>query len=125
MKQLLCCLLVLLVTGCKEKYNSPVHSPVTGYLVVDGVINSGPGTVSLTLSRTTKFSNTNIVYENNAAVSLQGSDSSVYFLDGKGQGVYSKDNLSLNNTIKYRLRITVTAGERYVSDFVQVLNNPP
>jgi hypothetical protein len=125
MKQLLCCLLVLLVTGCKERYDSPVHSPVTGYLVVDGVINSGPGTASLTLSRTTKFSNTNIVYENNAAVSLQGTDSSVYFLDAKGQGVYSKDNLALNNTIKYRLRITVAAGERYVSDFVQVLNNPP
>src|SRR5450432_2100043 len=124
-KLLLCCLLILLATNCKQRYDSPVHSPVTGYLVVDGVINSGPGAASLTLSRSTKFDNTNVVYEDGAAVSIQGTDSSVSFLDGKGQGVYSADNLILNNSLKYRLRISVSGGSDYVSDFVSVKNNPP
>jgi hypothetical protein len=124
-KQLLYWLLILLITGCRERYDSPVHTPATGYLVVDGVINSGPGTAGLTLSRTTKFDSTAIHYETGAAVSLQGQDSSVYILTEKGQGVYSADNLSFINTIKYRLRITASGGEQYVSDFVEVKNNPP
>jgi hypothetical protein len=124
MKQLLYCLLILLATGCKEKYDSPVHSPVTGYLVVDGVVNS-VGTASLTLSRTTKFDNKNIVYETGAAVSVQGQDSSTYILAEKGQGIYSVDNLNLNKGIKYRLRISSSGGENYISDFVTVKNNPP
>ncbi|MEO5681536.1 MAG: DUF4249 domain-containing protein [Chitinophagaceae bacterium] len=125
MKPILYCLMVLLITGCKEKYESPVVSPVTGYLVVDGVINSGPGTASLTLSRTTKFDNRNIVYEKGAGVTVQGEDSSVYALLEKGQGIYSADNLNLKNTLKYRLRINASNGKRYLSDFVVVKNNPP
>ncbi|MEP6749845.1 MAG: DUF4249 domain-containing protein [Bacteroidota bacterium] len=124
MKQLLYCLLVVLATGCKEKYDSPVHSPVTGYLVVDGVVNS-VGTASLTLSRTTKFDNRNIVYETGAFVMVQGQDSSAYFLGEKGNGIYSVDNLNLNTSLKYRLKIMASNGERYISDFVIVKNNPP
>lgn len=124
MKQLLYCLLVLLV-GCKQRYDSPVHSPVTGYLVVDGVINSGPGMASITLSRTSQFNNTNIVYEAGAAVSLQADDSSVYLLTERGQGVYAADSLNLNTALRYRLRITASDGKQYLSDFVAVINNPP
>ena len=58
MKKIVYCLLVLLAAaGCKEKYVSPVISPATGYLVVEGTINSGQGTTTITLSRTTKLDN--------------------------------------------------------------------
>jgi hypothetical protein len=119
------CLLVLLAMGCRERYDSPVHSPETGYLVVDGVINSGPGAASLTLSRTTKFDNKNIVYETGAVVNVQGQDSSVYPLTDRGSGQYSIDNINLNTAIKYRLRITASDGKQYASDFAAVKNNPP
>jgi hypothetical protein len=36
-------LLLFIAIGCKEKYISPVVSPATGYLVVEGIINSGAG----------------------------------------------------------------------------------
>jgi Domain of unknown function (DUF4249) len=125
MKQLLLyCLLILLAMGCKQKYESPVHSPVTGYLVVDGVVNSA-GAASLTLSRTAKLDSTTMVYETGAAVTVQGQDSSVYVFSEKGQGIYSADNLTLNSSLKYRLRITVAGGENFLSDFVVVKNNPP
>jgi hypothetical protein len=125
MKQRLYCLLVLLVTGCKENYDSPVQSPVTGYLVVEGVVNSGPGTAAITLSRTTKLDNRGIVYETGARVKLEGENNSVYSFVEQGSGKYSIDNLNLNGAIKYRLRITVKAGKEYLSDFAAVKNNPP
>jgi len=33
----------LLLFGCREEYISPVITPDLGYLVVEGVINSGTG----------------------------------------------------------------------------------
>jgi Domain of unknown function (DUF4249) len=125
MKKLLYCLLALLVMGCKENYDSPVHSPVTGYLVVEGVVNSGTGPANITLSRTTKLDNRSIVYETGATVKLEGQDNSVYTFADKGQGQYSTNNLNLNTTVKYRLHISVKAGREYLSDFATVKNNPP
>jgi len=125
MKFFLYILVVLLLTGCKQRYDPPVQSPVTGYLVVDGVINSGPGTASITLSRTTKFENKNMVYEKGALVKLEGEDNSMYTLVEKTQGQYSIDNISLDAGKKYRLRITVTGSKVYLSDFSTVKNNPP
>ena len=125
MKFFLYIMVVLLVTGCKEKYDPPVQSPVTGYLVVDGVINSGPGAAAITLSRTTKFENKNMEYEKGALVKLEGEDNSMYTLVEKPQGQYSIDNISLDAGKKYRLRITVTGSKVYLSDFTTVKNNPP
>jgi len=89
------------------------------------VVNSGPGIASLTLSRTTKFDNKKIVYERNAGVTLQGTDSSIRTFTESGPGIYSANNLNLNSSLKYRIRINTTDGNRYVSDFVVVKNNPP
>ena len=125
MKQLLYCLLILLVTGCRERYDAPVQSPVTGYLVVEGVINSGPDSTVITLSRTTKFENKNRVYEKGAQVKLEGEDNTQYSLAEKGQGQYIAGNLNLDANKKYRLRITATGGKVYLSDFAMVKTNPP
>ena len=125
MKQLLYCLLALLVAGCKEHYESPVQSPLTGYLVVEGVVNSGSGTAGITLSRTTKLDNRNILTETGAIVKLEGEDNSVYAFGDRGQGIYSTSNLNLNTAVKYRLHITSNGGKDYLSDYVAVKSNPP
>src|SRR5690242_5549969 len=96
------CAVLLLAAGCKERYESPIQSPTTGYLVVDGVLNGGPGPATITLTRTTKFDNKTIVYEKNAGVTVQGSDSSVRTLVEKTAGIYTADNLNLNTSLKYR-----------------------
>jgi len=125
MKKLLYYLLALLVMGCKENYDSPVHSPVTGYLVVEGVINSGAGAANIALSRTSKLDNNRgIVNETGATVKLEGEDNSVYAFADKGQGQYGTNNLNLNTAIKYRLHITAK-GREYLSDFAVVKNNYP
>jgi len=121
---LLYILYLLLLEGCKDKYESPVQSPVTGYLVVDGVVNSGSGPASITLSRTTKFDNKKVLYEKNAVVVLQGEDSSLRTFTEKANGVYAATDLNLNSALKYRLQIKTVSGARYISDFVVVKNNP-
>jgi len=117
--------LFILVIGCKEKYESPVESPVTGYLVVEGTINSGKGNTNIKLTRTTQLNNKTIIFEKNAQVKVEGQNNISYTLLEKTPGNYNADNLNLANTQKYRLRIKTSTGKEYLSDFVEVKKNPP
>jgi Domain of unknown function (DUF4249) len=119
------CLLVLLLGGCKQRYEAPVKLPLTGYLVVEGVVNSGSDTTILKLSRTTKLDNRTIQPEKAAQVKLHGEDNSVYALIEKLAGEYRADNLNLKTNLKYRLEIQTSDGRKYQSDYVPVITNPP
>ena len=122
----LCVLFVpLLLAGCRQRYEAPVVSPATGYLVIDGVLNGGAGTAAITLTRTTMLNDSSHLYETGAVVSLQAQDSAVIVLSEKGKGTYGADNLLLSKALQYRLRINTKDGSRYLSDFVPVRNNPP
>ncbi|MBZ5859352.1 DUF4249 domain-containing protein [Flavihumibacter profundi] len=126
MRNLFFCAFVLLaVEGCKEKYESPVISPETGYLVVEGAINSGPGATNITLSRTTKLDNRNIQFESGAQVMIEGEDNSLHILTGLPEGRYTISGLNLDGNIKYRLRIKTREDKEYLSDYTAVKNNPP
>ncbi len=117
-------LLLLFAAGCLQKFQPTLNSPPTGYLVVEGIINSnGPATVNL--SRTTMLSDTSVSYEAGAMVQVEGNDNSVYGFTEKGNGVYGIDQLSLNTAGQYRLRITTTAGKVYLSDYAPVRTTPP
>ena len=111
--------------ACKEKYVSPVSSPATGYLVVEGVVNSGPGNTNIRLTRTSKLGDRTIIFEKNAQVKVEGENNVAYTLLEKTTGNYSVDNLNLPNNQKYRLRIKTTGGKEFLSDFVEVKKNPP
>ncbi len=119
---ILFCLLVLI--GCKEKYISPVISSSTGYLVVEGSINSGAGETKIVLSRTTGLQNQSIVYEAGAIVKVEGEDNSVRPLTEISKGNYSTTGLNLNNNQKYRINISTKDGKKYVSDFSPIIYNP-
>jgi Domain of unknown function (DUF4249) len=125
MKKIFYFFLVLLVAGCKEVYEAPYKSPATGYLVVEGVINSGQGSTTLTLSRTTKLDNRNIQYEQRAQVNVEGEDNSLYNLQETDVGKYTAVNLNLNAGRKYRVRIKTNDGKEYLSDFAVAKTNPP
>ncbi len=125
LKILFCFLFLLLAAiGCREKYVSPIRPLPTGYLVVEGFINSGTGPSHITLSRTTQTVDQPIVYETGATVSIEGDDNSVNVLAEKTNGVYASDQLNLNNNHQYRLRIKTSSGAEYLSDFVAVHISP-
>src|SRR4051812_31383900 len=123
-----CFLMVVAVLffTCKEAYNPPIASTATGYLVVDGIINSGNGASTITLTRTTKLiDSVAIVYEDGAEVNIEDENGASYPLSWKNNGTYVSDSLSLNSTIKYRLHIKTLNGSEYVSDFTAVKKTPP
>jgi hypothetical protein len=116
---------VLFIT-CKEAYNPPIASPVTGYLVVEGFINSGNGTSTIALSRTTKLDDSvTKIYEDGAQVNIEDEDGASYPLYWRNSGIYTSDSLSLNPANKYRLHIKILNGSEYASDFTAVKNTPP
>src|SRR4051812_9797221 len=116
----------ILFFTCKEAYNPPVSSPVTGYLVVEGFINSGNGVSTITLTRTTKLDDSvAIIYENEAQVKIEDEGGATYPLNWRNSGTYISDSLSLNQASKYRIHIKSVNGSEYVSDFTAVKNTPP
>jgi hypothetical protein len=119
-------ILLFVITGCREKYVPNVSQPLTGYLVVDGFINSDVGPTTITLSRTTKLSNGLIQYETNAQVSVVGklNTTPVLLPETTQKGIYSVAQLTLNPADQYRLRIITNNGKEYLSDFSAVRKTP-
>lgn len=125
MQRLLCCLLLITLFGCKEKYLPKLNETTTNYLVVEGFINAGSGPTNFRLSRTLKIIDSfKSKPELGAVVTVQGSDNSRFTLVHKGDGVYSADQLSLVNSQQYRLHIRTSNGKEYTSDYVPVKRTP-
>ena len=118
-------LFISFLIGCKEKYVSPVISPATGYLVVEGIINSGAGETNIVLSRTTALNNQKILAEAGASVMVESEDKTSFLLKETKSGNYGASNLNLVSTKKYKLNIQTKDGKKYESDFVPVQSNPP
>ncbi len=126
MKKLIIFLFILVAFwGCKEKYISPAISPDTGYLVVDGSINSGAGNTEIILKRTVKLDAPSVVYESRATVSVIGEDNSIFALNETSTGHYMSSSLNLNKAKKYKLHILTSDSKIYESDLVSVRDTPP
>jgi hypothetical protein len=121
-------LFILLITaaGCRKPYNPPVLNNPTGYLVVEGVINSGVDSTFIKLSRTVSLlSKITTRPETGATVTVQGDQNTSYPLTETSKGNYSCAGLNLGNSHKYRLNIVTSSNRQYVSDYMAVLNSPP
>ncbi len=125
-KKIICCSFLLLAFACKEKYVPNISSPVTGYLVVEGFINSGTGPTTITLSRSTKLTQvSNTIYETKASVRVEGQTNTTGFaLTETTNGVYTNPQLTLNANDQYRVHIKTTDGKEYVSDYSAIRSTP-
>ena len=125
MKLILGIFLLTAAGGCIEKYNAPVSSPETGYLVVEGFINTGNGPTTIKLSRTTKLDSVFVNPEPFAQVSVEGDDNSAVSLLSEGNGLYTCPQVPINPGHLYRLRIQTGDGNTYLSDYIQPKITPP
>jgi hypothetical protein len=117
-------LLLLLLGRCKDKYDSPYHPTVQGYLVVEGYI-AGNAPTSFKLSRVIPLDSVNhIPAEIHAKVQVEGSDNTVFSLPETSAGVYSAPVLALNPAMRYRLRVTTVRGAVYLSDYATYKDSP-
>jgi hypothetical protein len=110
--------IILLATSCKIEYRPPVESPKTGYLVVEGFINShGPTTITLSRSLKIYDDTTSDNREHNAIINIEGSNNETFPLYETGDGVYTSSSLQLDSNEKYRLKIKTQFGKEYESDY--------
>lgn len=114
------------ITGCRKSYIPHVVASNTNYLVVEGVINSGPDSTIINLSRTVnigdKISSTP---EPDASVTIESDQNKIYPLSAAGNGKYASPPLNLNRTAKYRLHIVTAEGKDYTSDYETSKTTPP
>lgn len=95
------------------------------FLVVEGYINTGPGTTTIKLSRTGPVnSQQEPPMENGAIVTVEDENATQYVLNEGGNGIYSAD-LDLPTKGAYRIHIYTTDGKQYLSDLQASVFTPP
>ncbi|GAA4400949.1 DUF4249 domain-containing protein [Nibrella viscosa] len=117
---------ILSLGGCVDPYRPPEIAAPNNYLVVDGFLNSKPGTTtSIRLSRTQNLSEKNTsVAETRAVVTVETEGRATYAFRETGGGVYTLTDLVPQANQKYRLRIKTAKGVEYLSDFTTVVTTP-
>jgi hypothetical protein len=124
MKKLLYLLFSISLFCCRDRYESPVISPDTGYLVVEGFINTGLGGTSISLSRVNKLNDPVIAKVTGAVVQVEADNNQVYPLAAKADGVYASEQLVLQNDRSYRLTIRTPDNKEYQTAFAKPVATP-
>ncbi|MDB5086615.1 MAG: hypothetical protein JWR09_609 [Mucilaginibacter sp.] len=116
---------IMLAVGCKKPYNPKVISSPNSYLVVEGVISTNDVT-TIKLSRTVNLSSSVTTNPVQASVVIECDNGSNYGLNEVSNGVYQLSGVTLDNTRKFRLRITTSDNNKvYLSDYEQAKITPP
>ncbi|MGV3527360.1 MAG: DUF4249 domain-containing protein [Flavisolibacter sp.] len=125
MNKLLPIFVLLLLAGCKDRYDLVLKPSDTSLLVVEGALDAGNGPTTIRLSKTLKV-NESLAFspELNARVTVEGQDGSSYTLSPSGLGRYFNSHLGLTTGQEYRLRIKTADNKEYLSDFVRALPTP-
>lgn len=112
--------------GCKKHYNPPAITGSNNYLVIEGLIAAGQDSTIINLSRTVNLaSQTTNSPELNATVTVEGDQGVTYTLPMTDSGKYAAAPLNLDNTHKYRLKISTADGQTYASDYESIKITPP
>src|SRR5258708_36172987 len=98
--------LIITTVGCRKPYNPPAITTPNGYLVVEGVINSGADSTFIKLSHSVNISSkvtTNAVL--GAVITVESDTNVIYPLTETTNGNYVSAGLNLDISGQYRLRI--------------------
>jgi hypothetical protein len=112
--------------SCRKAYNPPVVAGNANYLVVEGIINTGPDSTIINLSRTVNLSQKIVNNpELNATVTVESDQNGSFPLQAVANGMYVSPGLNLDDSRMYRLRINTADGKTYLSDFGTPKISPP
>lgn len=114
--------------SCKKPYSPPAIGVNNRFLVIDGtLVNSTDSPSVFILSRTVKLTDSTFASspEPGAIVSVEGENGDTHNFSELPGGIYQSTPITLNTASKYRLKITISSGEDYASDFVTVTQAPP
>jgi hypothetical protein len=118
---------LMLLTACKHPYDSPAIPVNARPLVVEGFINSGVDEITtIKLSRVQDLSHSDsILPESNAVIFIESKNNESFPLYEDSSGTYKSYALNLILNAQYRLNISTSDGNNYLSDFVKAKKTPP
>jgi hypothetical protein len=117
--------LTIIVSDCKEVYNPPSVKNNPFFLVIDGIVVSGNDSTNITLSRTKSLTDSApTVKELGAKVFVSGESGVAYPFMELGNGQYATNQLLLNTTEQYQLKIITSDGNEFHSELSKVLTSP-
>jgi hypothetical protein len=112
--------------NCKEVYTPPAIKNNPDLLVVDGIVICGNDSTVITLSRTRSLADSApSVKELGAQVSVVGISGIEYPFLEQGNGRYVVEQLLLDTTQLYQLKIITANGNEFRSEFNNVHTSPP
>lgn len=117
------------VSGCVTPFEPVGHEGAENILVIEGDINAN-GVTEVVLSRTQKLSdkNTKPIYVKGASVWIESERGIRYHAQQYSTTtdvVYKTNHIGLDKLLKYKLCVSLPAGQYYESDLVPVLESPP
>jgi hypothetical protein len=117
--------LIILLSGCIERYYPPESQDAPRNLVVYWYINPDDSVAFVQLSWTQSLtSTTSVPAEPDAAVSIIDDSGTSYILEDIGNGEYSKHDLVLDAQKKYKLWIRTANQSEYESTFIEIKRAP-
>jgi len=112
--------------SCTTSYSPPATQGSNHFLVVDGLINTGPDSTIFNLSNTTNLGDSvPPAPEIGAAVIIEGNGGYSNTLVELGNGRYGAAALNVDPSQQYRVRINTPENNQYLSDYVPILQTPP
>ncbi|HEV7333790.1 MAG TPA: DUF4249 domain-containing protein [Flavisolibacter sp.] len=117
-------LLLVVIAGCRDRYELPLRDNDVSLLVVEGVLNVG-GPTNITLSRTLKI-NDDISFkpELNAQLTVEDKSGNSFPLTTMGPGQYNHTQVPMVVGEEYRLRIRTANNKEYLSNYVTAVHTP-
>ena len=117
--------MIIITVSCRKPYSPQIIAADNGYLVVEGLINSGQDSTFIKLSRTVKLSSKSTLRpERYALVTIESDQGNTYTLQEDSNGLYSAPPLNLSASAKYRLRIKTLNNKEYTSDYINAKATP-
>jgi hypothetical protein len=126
MKKIYVFALVLLLIGCKDKYDIVLRPTDVSLLVVEGNLNAGNGGTNISLSKTVMLNDrASFKPVLKARLTVESKNgNTVSLVETGNNGNYVHNNLGLIVGQEYRLRIKTADSKEYLSDYVKVLQTP-
>lgn len=115
----------ILAVACKKPYKPDVIASPNSYLVVEGTISTND-TTTIKLSKTVKLdTNTTLNPVTGAKLVIECDNGANFNLSETSSGTYQFKGPAMDNSRKFRVRITTADNKQYLSDYEQAKNTPP
>jgi hypothetical protein len=118
--------MVLMIFGCKDKYDIQLKDTDKSLLVVEGTLAAGQDSTIITLSRTLKVNDkAGFKPVLSAFLTVEEKNGRTFSLKEMGNGRYASSALGLSVGNDYRLRIKTADNKEYLSDYIVAKQTPP